>query len=131
MQQDVLGDLRAGHDKWSASRPRSYRYVVDRTCSCSRAILEPYVASEERDYKTAAFSYPIESETGGMLTSPASPMWIDDLYTTIEQAVIDGDEVVVDYDASFGFPRRVDIKSEAADANIRYELRDFEVLEYR
>jgi hypothetical protein len=131
MQQQVLADLQAGRDKWNASRPRSYRYVVDRTCSCARAILEPYVASEERDYKTAVFPFPIESETGGILTSPASPVWIDNLYTAIEQSVLDGDEVVVEYDASFGFPARVDIKREAADANMRYELRDFEVLEYR
>lgn len=130
-QQEVLGELQAGRDKWSASRPRSYRYVVDRSCSCTRAILEPYVATEERDYRTAAFPYPIESETGEVLNSPVSPVWIDDLYTTIEQAVLDGDEVVVEYDASFGFPMRADIKREAADASIRYELRDFEVLEYR
>lgn len=131
MQKEVLADLQAGRDKWSASRPHSYRYVVERTCSCTRAILEPYVAAEESDYKTAVFPYPIESETGELLTSPASPVWIDDLYTTIEQSVLSGDEVIVEYDASYGFPFRVDIKRVAADTDIRYELRDFEVLEYR
>jgi len=131
MQKQVLADLQAGRDKWDASRPRSYQYVVDRTCTCARAILEPYVASEESDYRTAAFPFPIESGTGELLTSPASPVWIDGLYTKIEESVFDGDEVVVEYDTSFGFPKRVDIKREAADTNMRYELRDFEVLEYR
>lgn len=130
-QEQVLADLQAGRDKWNASRPRSYRYVVDRTCSCTRAILEPYVASEESGYKTAVFPFPIETESGDLLSSPASPVWIDGLYTTIEQSILYGDEVVVEYDASFGFPFRVNIERKDADSNIRYELRDFEVLEYR
>lgn len=131
MQEQVLADLQAGRDQWGTSRPRSYRYVVDRSCSCTRAILEPYVAAEESDLKTAVFPYPIESETGETLTSPSSPVWIDDLFTLIEQSAFDDDVLVVEYDASFGFPKTVEIKHDATDTNIRYEIRDFEVLEYR
>jgi hypothetical protein len=131
MQDEVLTELQTGRDQWNTRRPRSYRYVVERSCSCPRAILEPYVATEENGLKTAAFPYPIESEAGETLTSPPSPVWIDDLFTLIEQSAINDDVVAVKYDASFGFPKAVDIKHNATNTNIRYELRDFEVLEYR
>jgi hypothetical protein len=131
MREQVLADLRAGRNEWSASRPRSYRYVVDRTCSCTRAILAPYVASEQRGSRTAEFPFPVDSETGEVLTSPSSPVWIDDVFALIEQAVLDEDAVIVEYDVYYGFPKLVDIGRDPADASIRYELRDFEVLEYR
>jgi hypothetical protein len=131
MQVEVHAELQARRDQGSTSRPRSYRYVVERRCSCPRAIVEPYVATEESTFKTAVFPYPIESETGETLTSPSSPVWIDDLFALIEQSAIDDNVVAVQYDASFGFPKAVDIKHNVTGTRIRYELRDFEVLEYR
>jgi hypothetical protein len=129
-QKQVLADLQANLDSWNNRRPRSYRYVVDRTCFCTREALEPYIASEQRGYKTAAFRTPVTSETGEVLTVPPSPMWIDDVFALIEQSALDGDVVLVQYDPAYGFPKFVDVKRKPADASIRYDLRDFEVLEY-
>jgi hypothetical protein len=129
-QEQVLAEFQEIHEKWSDRRPISYRYVVERTCFCTRAALEPYIATEKRGLKTAAFAVPFASETGA-LGSPPYPMWIDDLFTLMEQSASDGDRVLVEYDPRYGFPRVIDIEREAADAHDHYEIRDFEILEYR
>ena len=129
-QQQVLAEIQDHREEWNDRRPISYRYVVDRTCYCTPAALEPFVATEQRGLKTAAFSVPFASETG-LLDSPPYPLWIDDLFELIEQSVLDGHEVLVEYDPRISFPKAVDIKRDAADANDHYEIRDFEILEYR
>ena len=129
-QQQVLAEIQDHREGWNDRRPISYRYVVDRTCHCTPAALEPFVATEQRGLKTAAFPVPFASETG-LLDSPPYPLWIDDLFELIEQSVLDGHEVLVEYDPRISFPKAVDIKRDAADANDHYEIRDFEILEYR
>ena len=58
-------------------------------------------------------------------------MWIDDLFALIEQSSLEGARVLVDYDTSYGYPAMVEVEAEPANAGIRYEIRDFEILEYR
>lgn len=129
-QQQVLAEFQESQEKWNDRRPISYRYVVDRTCFCIPAALEPYIATEQRGLKTAAFPVPFASETG-VLDSPPYPQWIDDIFELIEQSAHDGDRVLVEYDSRYGIPKVVDIRRDAADANDHYEIRDFEILEYR
>lgn len=129
-QKQVLAEFQEHREEWSDRRPVSYRYVVDLTCYCTPAALEPFVATEQRGTRTAAFPVPFASEEGS-LDSPPYPLWIDDLFELIEQSVLDGHEVLVEYDPRFSFPRVVDIKRDTADANDHYEIRDFEILEYR
>ena len=129
-QQQVLAEFQENQDKWNDRRPISFRYVVDRTCFCTPAALEPYVATEQRGLKTAAFPVPFASATG-FLDSPPYPLWIDDIFELIEQSALDGDRVLVEYDPKYGIPKVVDIRRDAADANDHYEIRDFEILEYR
>ena len=129
-QKQVLAELQEHLEKWNNRRPISYRYAVARTCICPRAALEPYIATEQRGFKTVAFPVPFESETG-LLGSPPDPMWVDDLFALIEQSASEGDSVLVEYDPRYGFPRVTDIGRDAADANERFEVRDFEILEYR
>jgi len=129
-QQQVLAEFQKSQEKWNDRRPISYRYVVDRTCFCTPAALEPYVATEQRGLKTAAFPVPFASETG-VLDSPPYPLWIDDIFELIEQSALDGDRILVEYDPRNGIPKVVDIRRDAADANDHYEIRDFEILEYR
>ena len=129
-KEQVLAEFQEHQEEWNDRRPVSYRYVVDRTCFCTPAALEPYVATEQRGFKTAAFAVPFASEEG-FLDSPHYPLWIDDLFGLIEQSTLDGHSVLVEYDPRYGFPRAVDIRRDATDANDHYEVRDFEVLEYR
>ena len=129
-QKQALAEFQDHRVKWNDHRPVSYRYVVERNCFCTPAALEPYVATEQRGLKTAAFPVPFADESG-LLDSPPYPVWIDDLFALIEQSTIDGDEVSAEYDPRFGFPILIDIRRNAADTDDHYEIRDFEVLEYR
>lgn len=129
-QMQVLAEIQEHREEWNDRRPPSYRYVVDRNCYCIPAAIEPFIATEQGGLKTAAFPVPFASETG-FLDSPPYPLWIDDLFELIEQSAHDGDGVLVEYDPKYGFPRLVDIKRDAVDANDHYEIRDFEILEYR
>lgn len=130
-QRQVLDALQANRDQWANQRPVSFRYVVHRTCSCPKATLEPFVATEKRGFKTTSFPIPFESESGETLVSPPSPMWIDDLFELIGRSTPGTNKVFVEYDHSYGFPKLIDIKQDAMDGDVRYEIRDFEVLEYR
>jgi len=129
-QKQVSSALQEHREKWNDHRPVSYRYVVERTCFCTAAAVEPYVATEQRGLKTAAFPVPFAAESG-LLDSPPYPVWIDDLFRLIEQSTIDGDAVSAEYDPRFGFPILVDVRRDAADTSDHYEIRDFEILEYR
>lgn len=129
-QKQLLADLQASRDRWNSRRPRSFRYVVVPYCDCPREDRQPFVASEQRGLRSVAFRVPVTSETGETLTEPRSPMWIDDLFALIEQSSLDGERVLVDYDTSYGYPAMLDVEAETANANIRYEIRDFEILEY-
>ena len=129
-QNQVLAEIQEHREEWNNRRPPSYRYVVDRTCYCIPAAIEPFIATEQGGLKTAAFPVPLASETG-FLDSPPYPLWIDDLFELIVQSAHDGDGVLIEYDPKYGFPRLVDIKRDAVDANDHYEIRDFEILEYR
>jgi len=129
-QEQALVEIEERKKAWNDHRPVSYRYVVERTCYCAPAALEPFIATEQGGLKTAAFPVPFAAETG-LLDSPPYPLWIDDLFELLEQSVLDGHEVFVEYDRRFSFPSTVDIKPNTPDANDRYEIRDFEILEHR
>lgn len=122
---EALEELRASRDAWENRRPQSFRYLVDRTCSCPDEYSEPYVATEERGRRSAAFRSHVETRSAENLTGPPEPVWIENLFAIAERAMLDGKEADVDFDARFGFPRSVELGT--GDA---YNVRDFEVLEY-
>ena len=70
---DALAEVTANRGTWAAQRPASFRYVVDRDCYCDPAFVEPYIATEERGSKSAAFVIEIESASGDFISSPPDP----------------------------------------------------------
>lgn len=131
-QKPMLSELELNLEKWQNQQPPSFRYVIHRSCSCPRTTVEPYAVTEERGNKTASFNVAIESETGEFLDSPPDPVWIDDLYGLIEQSIHAEEDIRVEYDASYGFPKLVDISRgrDPESSTDHYEVWDFEVLEY-
>lgn len=131
-QPEVLDQLQSNRAVWDSRRPLSYRYVVERSCFCLEEHIEPYVATEERGHRTAEYRGHVQTKAGEVLTSPPEPVWIDDLFGLVERAVSEGDEIKVSYEPRFGYPTMVEINRgrNAADTDNRYEIRDFEVLEY-
>ena len=132
-QEDLLAELTIQRSAWKSGQPESFRYVVDRDCNCDPGYVEPYVATEERGNKSAAFVIEIESATGEFISTPPRPVWIDDLFSLIEQSVRDEKQVVVTYDKELGFPVSILVRPDPAppDSVYRVEVRDFEITEYR
>ncbi len=131
--EGLLAELATNRSTWESGRPASFRYVVDRSCYCDPAYVEPYIASEERGNKSAAFVIEIESSTGEFISTPPEPVWIDGLFDFIEQSVRDEKYVEVEYDDDFGFPVSIVVQPDPAppDSEYRIEVRDFEITEYR
>jgi len=132
-QDQLLEELQQQRDTWNLQRPPAYRYVVDRDCACSAEIATPYDATESRGERSATFAIPVEASDGHVVSTPADPVWIDDLFVLVEHAIRDGAYPEVRYDRSYGFPASVHIDRgrgrERDDLGV--EVRDFEVLEYR
>jgi hypothetical protein len=130
---DVLAEFAARRSTWESQRPVSFRYVVDRDCYCGPAFMAPYVATEERGSKSAAFPIEIESVNGEFISMPPDPVWIDDLFGLIEQSVRDEMVVEIDYDKDLGYPVSILVRPDPAppDSVYRIEIRDFEIIEYR
>jgi uncharacterized protein DUF6174 len=134
-QQSVamLAELRANQNTWESSRPLFYRYVVHRSCYCGPVVVTPYIATEERGLKSAEFRTEVESGFGDFLSAPPDPVWISDIFDELIEAMESdaGPVIEVTYDERYGYPVLADIRYPQPDATMRYEIRDFEVLEHR
>ena len=128
-----LAELATNRSTWAAAQPASFRYVVDRNCYCDPVFVEPYVATEDRGSKSAAFVIEIESSTGEFVSTPPKPVWIEDLFNLIERSIRDDYHVDVEYDREFGFPVSIVVHPDPPppDSEYRVEVRDFEITEYR
>ena len=131
-QTAMSGKLQESQLTWENNRPLSYRYVVQRSCYCSLEYLTPYIVTEERGRKTAAFLVSVESDSGEFLNSPPEPAWISDIFGELTNAIESEAGPVVDviYDRRYGYPASATIQYPQPDAGMRYEIRDFEVLEH-
>ena len=129
----AAADLQRNRELWEQNKPRSFRYTVDRSCFCSAEITTPYVATEERGLRRAAFRTEVESSIGEFLDAPEQPIWIDDIFAEIGEAVASDLDPAIDvrYDPDYGYPLVADIRYPMPDAYFKYEVEDFEVLEYR
>jgi hypothetical protein len=92
----------------------------------------PYIATEEQGRKTAEFLVSVESDTGEFLSEPPEPVWISDIFDELAKAIEADAQPVVEviYDSRYGYPASVSIRYPQPDAGMRYEIRDFEVLEH-
>lgn len=129
----MFTEMKARQASWEQNKPLSFRYVVRRSCFCGPEALTPYVATEERGYKTAEFRVEIESGAGEFLKSPSNPAWISDIYSELADAFASENDplIEVSYDSQLGYPVSVDIRYPMPDAYVRYEIQDFEIIEHR
>jgi len=131
-QSTIINELQESRLAWENSRPLSYRYVVERSCYCSQEYVTPYIATAEQGRKTAEFLISVESATGEFLSQPPEPVWISDIFGELTKAIESESRPVVEvvYDSRYGYPASVNIQYPQPDAGMRYEIRDFEVLEH-
>lgn len=104
-QEAALIELQARRASWQAKRPPAFRYEVERSCECPLDYIEPFDVVEYLD-------------------DPDNRPWIDEYFSKIEAAMLDGENIAVSYNPRFDFPNDFTIGAEDTF------IRDFEVLEY-
>ncbi len=129
----MLIELNENRADWNNNRPLSYRYVVRRSCFCEAIVASPYVATERRGQKTAAFRVDVESGSGEFLDTPPGPVWIEDIFAELIEAMGVNPSPVIEirYDARYRYPASVHIRYAQPDSYVAYDIQDFEVLEHR
>jgi len=112
--------------RWRQNEPTAYRYVVRRSCNCAREFLAAYVVTVADGETAASFPIPVEASQGGFLETPPEPDTIDDIFSAVRDAALDGHDVSAGYDRRRGYPVAVTIR--LPDGVRGWEIRDFEVL---
>lgn len=127
---DPLVRLRQHEQIWSERNISNYRYNLTIACFCSLAGFTPATVVVQADTVHAV----LNPETGDPIRHPGTdaPLsddllaeipTIDGLFDVIYRAIEnEADELTVEYHASFGFPRTIDIDyiEEAVDDEIGY-----------
>ena len=128
-----ITELEQNRNNWARESPLSFRYVVQRTCYCSREYVTPFVVTDRQGLRSAAFLTSVESGSGEFLDAPSDPIWISDIFDLTANAIESNDGAVIEvsYDRRFGYPKIVIISGRQPDSNMRFEIRDFEVIEPR
>ncbi len=131
-QSALLADLNARREYWNTRRPASYRYVVARHCRCAAEYMRPYRATEFDGSRTVEYVDEFESNSPTGLNSPPNPVGVDDLFETIEKAILEADDIEVGYDPRFGYANKVVIvwSDSPIDNTEEIYVQDFEVIEY-
>ena len=128
----LLKEMTERRAHWESNKRLSFRYVVRRSCFCETEVLTPYIATEERGYRAAKFNVEVESSSGGFLSSPSNPVWIDSIFSELADAFASKSLplVEVSYDKQLGYPSSVNIRYPMPDAYFRYDIQDFEIIEH-
>jgi hypothetical protein len=127
-QRELTAELESNLALWNSARPSAFRYVVDRRCDCQPEDEMRFVVTVQAGKRTAEFPIPVESSEGVLINVPPHPIWIEDVFALVAQAVRNGAEVEVRYHQRYGFPEFLDLTKEGSAAE-QYEIRDIEVIE--
>jgi len=127
-QRELTAELERNLALWENNRPSWFRYVVDRGCDCPPEDEMRFVATEKDGIRSAVFPIPVESNEGGLITVPPNPVWVDDVFTLVEQTVQRGLDLEVRYHQRYGFPEFVEVSTTGSVVE-QYEIRDIEIFE--
>ena len=113
-QEFLLDELYAKKQRWEENRPASFRYVVERKCTCPAEHVKPFSVVEDLDARNIRVS------------------WIDDFFIDAEKAILDSAQVVITYDALYSFPVAISISylDGAEDSWQEIYVRDFDIIRY-
>ena len=116
--EQLQADIVQQRERWKASKPAAYRYVVERECYCPDEVTEPYTVTVAGD---------VAADAAGL-----NVIGIDDLFRIAANAASASQQVDVLFDTRFGYPARVtidDLEQTRASVEV-YRVRDFEVIDY-
>lgn len=123
---EMQEEFEAARALWASERPDSFRYVVDRACDCPDEDSRAYLVTERGGRRSAEFPIPVESSAGILITTPPRPVWLEDIFETVERALRSNTAIEVRYETVFGYPETVILGPDE-----QYEIRDFEITENR
>ena len=117
-------ELRRNLRLWKSQEPRAYEYVVEGGCFCP-----PPGAARARvfDGASTSFTY-VASGQPADWPGYRDMRTVDEIFAFVAEAYEGGaDEVRVEYDPVWGFPRSISVDYEAntADEEVYYTVRDF------
>jgi len=111
------GELASARSRWSRLAPPSYTMTVSRTCECLPEMSGPVLVTvrngvvESRQYV----------RSGAAVSDQYVAIFpgIDGLFAIIDDAVRNGTQPLkVEYDASLGYPTRIELGDPAVDAPV-------------
>lgn len=122
-------ELQKQQSLWNQQGIAHYRYTVQTSCFCGPDLTQP-LRVEVKNGKAVALT---NAETGlAVSDSRFEPInTIDKLYALIRAAIVKPvASIKVEYDASLGIPTSIVIDNiaNAADDEVSYSVRDFEVV---
>lgn len=117
-REQLLARLAENQDRWRASEPTAYRYVIERDCFCPGEDTSPYVVTVTNGQASASNSRVV--------------LRIEDLFAIATNAAAEPHDVDVVFAATFRYPSRITIDDLAGNTRSveSYTVRDFEVIEY-
>ena len=131
-REQLLAELAENHDRWRASEPAAYRYVVERACYCPDELTEPYIMTVNRGVATAVFAAHSDMPAMGDALREPDVVTIDDLFTMATNAASGPHHVEVVFAATFRYPSRMTIDDQGGRLGSveTYSVRDFVIIEY-
>ena len=126
---EELRRLSENRKLWKSLQVADIEYVVTRGGSMKQEhIYIPYSARESQGFRTAVYKEPISVAGIGALSAPLDPVWIDNIFDTLESSIHSGAQLQVKYHPEYGFPTEFRSWGPCSDCDNAMSIRDFKVL---
>ncbi|MGH7710169.1 MAG: DUF6174 domain-containing protein [Gemmatimonadaceae bacterium] len=120
---EVADDLRRAQNRWNRSGVQDYQIVVQNLCFCG------YTRPVRITVRFGNVVSKVDAETGEPAPSYANAREVARLFDLVREVINQGaDRIEVAYDATYGFPTRIDIDyiRNAVDDELQVRTSDFQ-----
>ncbi|MDJ0728455.1 MAG: DUF6174 domain-containing protein [Crocosphaera sp.] len=117
----LIEELKENHQLWRSQQIKNYQYIYQQQCFCpppSNTPLKVFVKNDK-------IAQVVHLNNNQLITDLTFPKTIEELFNIIEDAINrNADEILITYDANFGYPTRVaiDYQKILADEEITYTV---------
>lgn len=119
--------VRTNEALWASKKPAHYAFTFRRSCFCAPPATKAVVL-EVRDSALLSATYADGSGSAALsLFADVAPL--EKLFGTIERAQSNGYDVKVVYDASYGFPSKIEASKNVPDASYTFTVTAFSPME--
>ncbi len=117
----LIEELEENREIWRSQSLETYQYIYQQRFFCTPPSNTPLKVSVKNDKITEV----VNLNNNQLITDLTFPKTIEELFEIIEQAIQkNADEILINYDASFGYPTRVaiDYQKILADEEVTYTI---------